>query len=201
MRNSGFHLLTIFLLLSVAGICQKKTLYFDVLRNGAKVGVLVFSESASGGVDSLILESRVKTRLVRTYVAEAKETAVFKNGILKESFIYSKLNGEEKANKKHRAVNGKYMISMGANLSETDAYPITYNMLCLYSKEPVDIRKVYSDKYESLLRIEKVGEHKYKVRLPDDNYNCYLYKDGALSQVDIYRSIYSVKLVRAAKRT
>lgn len=201
MNTSRIFLLIVFLILNLSGTSQKKTLYFDILRNGNKVGMIVFSQSASGGVDSLRSESTVKTKLVRTVVAEAKETAVFKDGILKESFIYRKLNGKEKANKKHRAVNGKYVITIGTQLSELDAYPITYNMLCLYSKEPVNIRKVYSDNHESSLKIEKIEDHKYKVILPDDNYNYYLYKDGVLNQVEIHRSLYSAKVVLVTKRT
>src|SRR5262245_27016706 len=101
-------LLTIFLLsLSIAGASQKKLLYFDVVRNGNKVGRIVFSEMLSGKMDSLKLELKVHTKLIWTFNALVKETAVFNDGILVESSIYRQLNGTEKANKWHKVNNGK----------------------------------------------------------------------------------------------
>ena len=72
MNTLSTLLFTIVLSLSLSGISQERTLYFDILRNGNKVGVIVFSQSASEGVDYLRLESSVKTKLIQTYVAEAK---------------------------------------------------------------------------------------------------------------------------------
>jgi len=137
--------------------------------------------------------------LFSTFVVTAKEQAIFSNGILSESAIYRQLNGKEKANKKLRSDNGKYAISGGKNSAGIKIYPITYNMLSLYSKEPLDIRKVYSDNFESLLDIEKTEAHKYKIALPDNSHNFYIYREGVLSQVEVHHSLYSAKFVLVNK--
>ena len=195
MNKTTISLLVLLLILSLSGAAQKRLLNFDILRDGNKVGKILFSETSAANTDSLKMESTVNTKLFSTFIAEAKELAVFNNGILKESSIYRQLNGKEKANKKHRAGNGKYFITNGKNSTEMKIYPITYNMLSLYSSEPVNIQKVYSDNFESFLDIKKTGDHIYKITLPDNNYNYYLYKDGILNQVDVHHTLYSAKFV------
>lgn len=184
--------------LSMSGNSQKKSLYFDVIRNAKTVGKIIFSETSSGKNDSLKLEVNVKTKLIWTFNAEAREMAVFRDGILFESSIYRKVNGDEKANKKQRVDNGKYIITHGLHSKEMSIYPITYTMLSLYSKEPVNLNNVYSDNFESLVGIQKIEDHKYKVTLPDNNYNSYFYKDGLLSHVEIHHTMYSAKFVLVA---
>jgi len=154
-----------------------------------------FSETTSGGVDSLKVESNVKTKLVSTFIAHGLEYAIFSNGILLQSSIYRQLNGDEKANKQHRLDNGKYIVYKGKNSKVIKSYPITYNMLSLYSREPENIGNVYSDNYETFLAIQKTGAHRYKISLPDGNYNYYYYKDGVLNLVEVHHSLYTANIV------
>ena len=74
-------------------------------------------------------------------------------------------------------------------------YPISYNMLSLYSKEPVNISTVYSDNFEKFLSIQKLDTHKYRITLPDDNYNIYHYIDGVLNRVEVHHTFYTVNFV------
>jgi len=185
-------LLTIF---SLNGHSQKRSLNYKILRNGNKVGTLRFTESSSGNMSYLQLESDVKTRFIISFTAHAEEQAVYANGILLHSSIYRKLNGSEKANKQHRAENNRYVIHAGKNSEVAKTYPITYNMLSLYSKEPVNVGSVYSDNFETTLKIEKTATHTYKINFPDGNYNYYSYKDGILNEIEIHHSFYSANIV------
>ncbi len=105
------------------------------------------------------------------------------------------MNGDEKANKQHRADNGQYIIYKGKKSEVMKTYPITYTMLSLYSREPENIGKVYSDNYETFLAIQKTDAHKYKITLPDGNYNYYYYKDGVLKLVEVHHSLYTANIV------
>ena len=155
-----------------------------------------FSENISGGTNSIKMESNVKTKFIFTFVGYVLESATFNNGILLQSSLYRKFNGDEKVNKQHRAENTQYIISSGKNSKVMKDYPITYNMLSLYSREPVNISKVYSDNFEKFLSIQKVGTHKYRITLPDDNYNVYSYVDGVLNLVEVHHTFYTVNFIR-----
>ncbi len=177
------------------GLSQSRSLNFQIIRNENKIGTVRFSENTSGTTDSLKMESNVKTRFIFTFIGFVLESATFRNGVLSESSIYRKFNGDEKVNKQHRAMNSQYVISKGATSMVMKDYPITYNMLCLYSKEPVNISKVYSDNFEKFLSIQKVDTHKYRITLPDDNYNIYHYIDGVLNRVEVHHTFYTVDLI------
>ena len=71
-----------------------------------------------------------------------------------------------------------------------DSYPISYNMICLYAKEPVGVPIVYSDKFQQFLDILPVGDRHYRVRFPDGNYNEYFYKDGLCTRVEIHHRLF-----------
>jgi len=142
---SGILLLITTLFLAAKVNSQNKSLNYQIIRNGNNVGALRFSETKNGGMDYLNMESDVKTRFIFTITAHAREDAVYYNGILQRSSIYRQLNGNEKANKQHEADNRQYIIHAGNKAGVTKNYPITYNMLSLYSREPENINKVYSD--------------------------------------------------------
>jgi len=187
--------LLILLLVSLTGQAQTRSLNYKILRNGNKVGALHFTESISGNTNYLQLESEVKTRFIFSFTAEAKEKAAYSNGILTSSSIYRKLNGSEKANKQHRIENNRYVIQVGKNAALSKIYPITYSMLSLYTKEPLNIPSVYSDNFETSLEIQKAGAHKYRINFPDGNYNYYAYRDGILNEIEIHHRLYSASIV------
>jgi len=189
-------LLIILLIFSTNSYSQNKKFNYQIIRNGDKVGSLLFSETSTGDLDYLKMESDVKTRLIFTFTAHASEEAVYNNGILLRSSIYRRLNGTEKANKQHEATgNRQYLIRTGKTSEFTKTYPITYNMLSLYTKEPENISKVYSDNFQTFLAIEKAASHKYKITLPDGNYNYYYYKNGILNLVEVHHTFYSANII------
>ena len=188
-----------FTILAFAGFSQTRSLDFQIVRNDNKIGTVRFSQNTSGATDSLKMESNVKTRFIFTFVGSVQESATFHNGVLLESSIYRKFNGDEKANKKHRAMNSQYIISKGKNSIVMRDYPITYNMLSLYCNEPINITRVYSDNFEKFLSIQKLDTHKYKITLPDGSHNIYHYNDGVLTCVEVHHTFYTVNLVRISR--
>jgi len=174
---------------------QNKSLNYQIIRNGNKVGTLRFSETIAAGMDYLKMQSDVRTRFIFTFNAHANEEAVYCNGVLLKSSIYRQLNGSEKANKQHQAGNGEYIIHKGSDVEVKKGFPITYSMLSLYSKEPEDVGKVYSDNFETFIAIQQPEPHKYKITLPDGNYNYYYYKNGVLNEIEVHHSLYSANIV------
>ena len=174
---------------------QNKVLKYQIIRNGTPVGTVLFSETSTNDGDYLKMESDVKTRFIFSFVAHASEETIYHHGVMFRSSIYRRLNGNEKVNKQHQENNGQYIIHAGQRSEVTKTYPITYNMLSLYSKEPEDISRVYSDNFESFVSIQKTGQHRYRITLPDGNYNNYYYKNGLLVLVEIHHSFYSANIV------
>jgi hypothetical protein len=175
---------------------QTRNLSYQILHGSNQVGTVQVTETRAPGITNLKMESQVKGRvLLISYSGSATEEAVYQNGTLVNSSIYRKMNGKEKANRKHIAMGDQYIIQSGNDKSFTSQYPITYNMLSLYTTEPVNQYKVYSDNFQRFLDIKKLEEHKYKIELPDGKTNYYHYKDGLLVMVEAHSTWYSVKIV------
>ena len=173
---------------------QEKKLEYSVKRNGDVVGSVQFTQNSSGNRTTMKLESEVKTRFIFTFTARGNEEAVYENGILTYSSIYRKLNGNVKADKKTKVSGSSYVVHKGTKTETLNNYPIRYNMLSIYSMEPVNITKVYSDNFQQLLEIKKINNQHYKIKFPDGNYSEYFYENGICARVELHHSLYRITM-------
>lgn len=180
--------------ISVFATSQEKKLDYLIKRNGSVVGNVHFTQNSSGNRTILKMESEVKTRFIFLFTAKAQEEAIYDSGIMTWSSIYRKMNGNVKIDKKTKAIGNSYTIFKGSNKETMNNYPISYNMLCIYAVEPVNIQKVYSDNFQQLLDIHKLAPHHYKINFPDGNYNEYFYNSNVCSKIEIHHSLYSATI-------
>src|SRR4030095_8255719 len=82
---ASIFLITMLLFCETKGHSQNKILNYQIIRNGNKVGSLLFSETSIGELDYLKMESDVKARFIFTFTAHASEEAVYNNGVLLRS--------------------------------------------------------------------------------------------------------------------
>ena len=127
------------------------------------------------------------------------ESAAYEDGIMVYSSFYQKQNGSDKANKMTIASGKSYKLIDDGVSKLISCSPIRYNMLLLYTNIPETINKVYSDNFQKLLDIKKVEENKYRLTLPDGNYNYYTYKNGVCSKVDVERTFFSLQFILREK--
>lgn len=180
--------------ISVFATSQEKKLEYQIKRNGNVVGDIRFTQISSGSRTTMKMESEVKTRFIFLFTAKAQEEAIYENGIMTWSSIYRKLNGNVKADKKTKAAGNSYTIYKGKKTETLNSYPIRYNMLSIYSAEPVTVAKVYSDNFQQFLDIQKMGEHHYKIKFPDGNFSEYFYQNGICSKVEVHHTLYSATI-------
>ena len=195
-RISTFLVLLFLLLTAFQTKAQTKELHYQILRGYDVVGNIQFTETDYSGVKKMKMESQVKGKILFiSYSGMAKEETIFRDGVLIQSSIYRRMNGKEKINKQHQAVKNQYVIRTGEKTDVAGIYPITYNMLSLYSAEPVNISKVYSDNFQAFIPIKNMGDHQYKISLPNGDTNYYHYKDGILAKVTANSTWYSVTIL------
>lgn len=178
---------------------QERKLIYDVMKNGNSIGIIILLELTKDQKKILSLTSDVKTRFIFSFSDHSEEVAAYENGVMTYSSFYQKQNGSDKANKKTIASGNSYKLIDDGIPKSISCTPIRYNMLLLYTKVPETINKVYSDNFQKLLDIKKVEANKYRLMLPDGNYNYYTYKNGVCSKVDIERTFYSVQFVLREK--
>ena len=170
---------------------QERNLFYTIKQNGDQIGTMTVNETQQGNLVSYKLQSDVKKSFLFSFKVKAIEEAVFQNGVLLYSFVYQLLNGSEKVNKNTRLSGNNYVVTANGTEEKIDSSPITYNMVCLYTTEPLNIQQVFSDKYQQYLTISKTGLHQYHINFPDGNYNDYDYENGVCTKVHVHHSFYS----------
>jgi hypothetical protein len=193
LMRKATRMLLLFILLTL--ICyyalpQDTQLQYSIKRKGGEVGIISFSQQNSGNKRVLKIESKIRTRVLFLFTAIGQEESIFENDVMIWSSIYQKLNGDERVNKKTQLMGRNYVVTKGTETETVVSYPISYNMICLYAREPVNIPKVYSDAFQRFLDIQTLGDHYYKIAFPDGNYNEYHYSNGLCTNVEVHHWLY-----------
>jgi hypothetical protein len=183
----------IFVLVLPSVHAQESTLLYDIKLNGNVIGSMKFFERIEGSKVFLELKSQVVTKFVFGIKVTTLDQSQFNNGELIYSSVSRMVNGMEKDVNNTRLKNSKYQTLTGNKAGHINSR-ITYNMMLLYKKEPVNIDKVYSDNFQEFLPIKKIENHTYRIKLSDGNYNDYQFHNGMCKTVMIHHSLYTIKM-------
>lgn len=185
--------LLLLMVLPVNSKAQETMANYTILHNGKAIGAMQFSQKTSGEDVYLKLSSQVQTRFLFEVSVNTLDQSHFKAGKLLSSNVYRKVNGKEKPCKKTKLINDNYQVLTGSR-QQYIREPINYNMSLLYIQEPVHISTVYSDSFQQFLSIKKIAQNKYRIDLPDGNYNEYAFKNGICNQVWVHHTLYTIEM-------
>jgi hypothetical protein len=189
-----FGLLILLLLISVALSAQKISRSYRVMRSGSEIGWLTVEKQSDSNATTITMATQVRFRFILAYESFAKETSQFVNGTLQHSYYYRKTNGSIKADRHTYLVGNDYEVAENPVRRKLNISPVTYNSLCLYFREPVNLKQVYSDNHQKFLEIEKKPDGGYCVSQPDGTTNTFYYSAGTCYKVKINHSFYSATL-------
>lgn len=187
-------LLAVTLLLVFYAVSQERILQYIVKRGDNRLGNLVVQENKQGHQITYKLQSLIETGFPFTVSVKAQEEAVYKNGVLTYSRFYQKVNDNERVNTEIHMDGKGYRIISKTTTKPLDKYPITYNMICLYTVEPLHHKHIFSDRFGEFLPVKTLGLHHYKITFPDGNYNEYYYKGGLCTRVKLNTTWFSAEM-------
>ena len=149
----------------------------------------------AGDTTHLKMVSDVKMRMIMSIHVITLEESSFHHDKLLYSSVLRKVNGSPKVNTQTRASENKYLTFSDGKPGPVNNEMITYNLTRLYCMEPVNYKRVYSDAFQQFLPIKQIDKHKYKITLPNGNYNHYSYQNGICNKVEIYHSFYTLQMI------
>lgn len=195
IRHYSKKIIAALILFFILTVCLKaQNMQYAILKGSDTIGVLNYSRNAVANKVVYKAETNVKVRFIFAFSLNSREESCFKDDVLQYSFIFRKVNGNIKANYSTRLDGNNYIIEdkKENEVEKLNSYPITSSILSLYYNEPEDNTAVYSDSYKKLIIITKLEEHKYKVLMPDGNYNYYYYHNGVCNKVEVVHSFYKL---------
>lgn len=173
---------------------QEKILSYNVTWKENIIGYVNLTEYTTDRKVFYGLKSEVKTSYIFSYHSYTNENSVFENGNMLYSFYYQKENGKETINQTRIAGN-YFKLTSDGNVDSQISNPIRFNILQLYGNCPGKSIKVYSTHYQKFLDFIKMTESKYRLELPNGNFNYYHYIKGICTQVDVPRSFFSIHFI------
>ena len=188
-------LLIIMLLVTCLSFGQYLQLNYKVMYKGEEIGRLKMEKIDSVNTSLLKLNSEIKKRIIILFSVIEKEEALFENGVLLSSFLYRRVNENVKANQRTSYAGNYYFVRKEKSSKDVMIDGIRYNQLSLYFSEPENIKQFYSDNYLCLINIEKINNHVYKIKLPDNNTNYYQYSEGVCTKVILDHKLFKIEFV------
>ena len=184
--NSQFRVFFIFICIAghpFSTMSQKLT--YEIFMGKDSIGLLYAEHKQTSLNNSYELKSNMSINSIVNVEIQYLLTALFDKEKLLNSFTEQNVNGRIKV---HSTVKWDAKLYSVQTLEKKDKIKnnlITYNLAMLYFKEPVNIRKVYSDTHGSFLNIKPSGPHQYDLILPDGKRNSYTYQFGICKEVEV----------------
>jgi len=197
LRRALVPALIVLLLLLTALIAksQEKKWQYKIIRNDDEIGTVKVSMAQDSTHCSVKVVSDIRFRMLFRFSAYVVEETMFSNNIMQYSSIYRKWNGSEKINRQTRTAGSHYEVANFGKTIVVPYYPVQFHVLQLYYKEPLLVKKVYSENNQQFFELQKTGDHSYKLLLADGDYNQYFYEHGICTKVDIYHSFFTAHMV------
>ncbi len=171
---------------------QVQTREYNVSYKGDNVGNMQLYQNKTGENVYMKMVSNVQMNFIINIKVNTEEESLFQSGKLIYSNVSRKVNGKEKLNKQTKATGDTYQTSSDGKPGPINNKLIDYNFNLLYCIEPVNIQIVYSDNFQQFLQIQKVS--KYKIELPDGNYNYYSFQNGICNKVEVHHTFYTIQI-------
>jgi len=192
------YLAGIFLLQPTSASAQNTQLKYSIMMNGSGAGLMTIQKTSSSDKTQLSLESKAKKRFIISFEIHEIHTEVFQNNVMTTASIFRQVNGKTKINTQMRFKGTNCQIESEGKTSSILVNPVLWSVLNLYFTEPINTAEAFSDSFQQMLKIENMGNHCYKVALPDGNSNYFYYANGICRKQVINHSLYKVELVLTA---
>lgn len=159
---------------------------YDILLAGKSVGELTITPSrAADGSEHTRVRGAIDTFMYDVvYVSENR----FENGVLKTSMSSQEVNGKpkEKTVTVRNADRYRVTIAHGQSAAKETAgifHPINLTVTSLYYREPLNMKRIYSDRYGVMCPVQRVDTGIYDVVMPEGRTTRYTYAEGRCQEV------------------
>lgn len=185
----------LFLLAGSVSAPQHQQLQYAITNGGKTVGYLRLLCQEKGALQFISMHGQVAITTLLTIQVNAKEEALFEEGVLQWSTTRREVNGKEKADKSTRLVDPGYELQSGTDKKKLDSARIKSTIMSMYLNEPADGDYVYSDNHQCFLKVEATATHQYKITMPEGGYNLYTFENGVCTRVDVHHTLYRLSFI------
>jgi hypothetical protein len=187
-------LVILLLLISFVLSAQPQMRNYKVMRKGHEIGWVSILRTIDSNAVFFNFASEIRTSFLFTFSSSAREMSEFRDGTLRHSYFYRKMNGNIKTDRHTRLIGSNYEVQNKSEKTKLDIVPVTFNTLCMYFQEPIGREQVYSDNFQRFLDINRASDGAYTISY-DGTSNSFYYSNGICNKVEINSTFYSATLL------
>jgi len=116
------------------------------------------------------------------------------DGIVSHTDFIYKFNGKIKEENKLDRNNSGYDIYMEGKFIKSTIGFYSQTALSMYFTEPDISKSILSERFLEPIKIEHLGNHKYRVEFPTEDVNYYQYRDGVCEKILIDMTIVDMEI-------
>lgn len=190
-------ILKILILLNYSSYCQfSDTLNYVIVVRDDTIGNLVAIKKVNPNnsvVYDVISVARYKF-LFSFNINFDYQTKFDADGIVSHTDFIYKFNGKVKEENKLDRNSSGYDIYMEGKFIKSTIGFYSQTALSMYFTEPDIFKPILSERFLEPIKIEHLGDHKYRVEFPTEDVNYYQYRDGICVKILIDMTIVDMEI-------
>lgn len=167
-----------------------QVVYFDILKGGDKLGSIKAEKKITNSTTIYTSISKATFRVVWEYIRETDITTIYQNGLFISLDSKQLMDGKLK---EHYITQKKDLGYLCTRPTSNETFTLKQNIIfssnMLYFTEPKGQKFIYAEGYQSLCALEEISNGIYKLSLPEGKINHYVYKNGVLEEIRVFRTI------------
>lgn len=176
-----------------------QTVKFNIMKGNDNIGEIVAKKTSLKSGDSYHVTSKATFRVVWKYVRETITKVQFSGKTMTSSNSKQLMNKETKEHRITTKNGTSYSCTKNpGNEKFTLNKSITYCSSMLYFSEPKNRKYIFAESYQKMCKIELISTGIYKLYLPEGKINHYVYKNGKLQEIRVFRTIVDLVFKRAS---
>ena len=170
---------------------------FDVLKGDAVVGKILASRSIAGDRTTYLMTSYSEFDIIWKQVVRSVANTEYVAGSLLSCHTNMSVNGSLRDSSHMSPIEdqlrcyvhpGRHFIMPGA---------VTWTTARMYFEEPVDQLTIFVESVLKYCPLERIGPATYRLTMPDEKVNDYVYLNGVLSEIRVDRSFFDLVFRRS----
>ncbi len=181
--------LIVFALCLQTATCQ--SLHYDALRKGKVIGGMDIVIKKEGNERIFDVRSNMEFRILVSLKVVFENTESFEDGVLQSGTVRNQMIGFKESEARIEKTPDKYHLWINGTPEPIDTRDIRYTVTKIYTQEPYDGQKVFSQYYGTYFTFEKTGDHEYKYTSSEGD-NSYTYLNGICTDVKVERDFATI---------
>lgn len=184
-----FFLFAFFTLSSVCTL-HAQSLYYDIYKGDDRIGEITVEKNVFPQGVHYSASSVAKFRIIFKNEYVSHTAATYVNDELTEAESRIVLNDKIREHNISQKKGSFYHYTQHEEETVKKAEgPFQYSTVAMYFSEPAaGVKQVFSENYQMLCDLKKIGPDSYELSLPDGKTNQYFYKDGKLVEIKVFRT-------------